>query len=395
MDSLAYMIYNGKEQNLPNDESPLDMPKGLKSIVPVRLDNPRSLHSIATDPKNGNWMQGPPVVFVNNQAPLYARALDAVACAVRTVCDQANESATDPMTTKNVLAPGTKINPPGTMVASAQALLQQHEANQQTKHSNERTAGLRLMISALDAVATAAHKDCTDDAIQGLLSVCNTAIENPLVLHHAGPTYHAVSNAAMRLGHWLNQMDASFQAASSASTNDTGGSALGNSPSAMNVRLWEEVLDTYMAIRKLLTVHRRRLARPLRCHEIPRPNLRAHGLVLGHGGSPKLQQRPLIDMSEIQLCHSRFCLRAAMVELKSEDEKSPGTTTAEDDAVEADDASIAAADTAVAARLETTLELGNSCWQFGESVLMNASTSDWIGRDDDELLTAIQSRITE
>jgi hypothetical protein len=34
-------------------------------------------------------------------------------------------------------------------------------------------------------------------------------------------------------------------------------------------------------------------------------------------GSQELE-RPLIDMSEIQLCNSLFCLRVAMVERKSE-----------------------------------------------------------------------------
>ena len=35
-------------------------------------------------------IQGAPPVFLNNEAPLRARSLDALACAVRTCCDQAN-----------------------------------------------------------------------------------------------------------------------------------------------------------------------------------------------------------------------------------------------------------------------------------------------------------------
>jgi hypothetical protein len=203
-----------------------------------------------------------PVVF-NNQAPLDARALEAVPCVVRTVCDQASESVAYLLTAKNVLAPGTKFKPPGTMVASVQALLQQYEANQQAKHSNERTAGLRLMTTGMDGVASG-DKDCTDDAIQCFLCVRNTATENLLMLHHAGPTYHTVSNAAMRLSHcgstkWTPRFELPLALAPMTRVDAL---APINAPSAMNVRLWEEVLDTCMAIRKLLTVHRWRLGLP-------------------------------------------------------------------------------------------------------------------------------------
>jgi hypothetical protein len=157
-------------------------------------------------------------------------------------------------TAKNVLAPGTKF-------ASVQALLQQYEANRQTKHSNERTAGLHLMTTAMDSVASG-DKDCTDDAIQSFLSVRNTATENLLMLHHAGPTYHTVSNAAMRLSHcgstkWTPRFELTLALLAPMTRVDA--LAPINAPSAMNARLWEEVLDTCMAIRKLLTVHRWRL----------------------------------------------------------------------------------------------------------------------------------------
>jgi hypothetical protein len=85
----------------------------------------------------------------------------------------------------------------------------------------------------------------------------------------------------------------------------------------MNLRLWEEVLAHLYGDSKALTVHRRRLARALSCHEIPRPNLRGHGLVVGHD-SYQEPQLPLIDMSTTQLCNSLFCLHVAMVERKSE-----------------------------------------------------------------------------
>jgi hypothetical protein len=65
----------------------------------------------------------------------------------------------------------------------------------------------------------------------------------------------------------------------------------------MNVQLWEEVLAHLYDDLKASTVHRRRLAWALSCHEIPRPNLRVHGLVVGHD-SYQEPQLPLIDMSK-------------------------------------------------------------------------------------------------
>jgi hypothetical protein len=67
MDSSSYKINIGGEQNLPNDTS------YVEGNSTVRFDSPTSLHSIATNPKNGY------------QVPMYTRALEAVACVVRKV----------------------------------------------------------------------------------------------------------------------------------------------------------------------------------------------------------------------------------------------------------------------------------------------------------------------
>jgi hypothetical protein len=116
------------------------------------------------------------------------------------------------MTAKIALAPGAKINHPGAMVAATQALLQQHEANQQAMHSNERTAG--RMISAMDSVASI-DKDCTDDAIQSLLSMTRQSAR-------VAPCWSHVPRG-VQCGHaigslWLDQVDALFQAASAPMT---------------------------------------------------------------------------------------------------------------------------------------------------------------------------------
>ena len=42
---------------------------------------------VAANPMNKMWIQGPPPVFINNEAPALSRSLDALACAIRSCCD--------------------------------------------------------------------------------------------------------------------------------------------------------------------------------------------------------------------------------------------------------------------------------------------------------------------
>jgi len=317
LDAWAYMVYNANEKALPSIDD---------SIPPVggcgpgsssyggndggargggsgdgKIDIPTDPMSIATDPKNQNWIQGAPPVYLNNEAPMQARSLDAIACAVRTCCDQANGRFAE--IAKQADIPGmadqipqeTIITPTTTavlahendlcsrnMVLSAYTLMQQEES---ASHGCRRNEGLHMVISAMDAFLENSDDEgqsgFTDSQIQSLLSVCNTALENPLLLHHAGPTYHMVSNAAVLLCHLLNGMYSMKQ---------NGGFG------AMEATLFEEVLDTLIPIRKLLTIHRRKLPVKLRCHGIPRPRM-----------DPPTGREPFIDLGETLLCSCRGC----------------------------------------------------------------------------------------
>ena len=302
------MIYNADEKRLPNIDSSIPMverPNQSMAATSTELEyNVKTAPSqIASDPKNKNWIQGAPPVYLNNEAPLPARSLDALACAVRTCCDQANgrfaaiskEANTAEMepipqetiitpTTTAVLAHENELCSRN-MVLSAFTLLQQYEAATPSSHKNQ---GIHLVISAMDAFLDNGDEDesggFTDSQIQSLLSVCNTTIENPFLLHHGGPTYHMVSNAAVMLCHLLNGMYAM--------KGPNGVQQAGDMEAAM----FEEVLDTFIAVRKLLVIHRRKLPVKLRCHGIPRPSL-----------SLPAEGKPFIDLGETLLCACRGC----------------------------------------------------------------------------------------
>lgn len=307
LDAWAYMIYNADEKRLPDIDNaipPVERPNHSMGASQTELEynikvNPAN---IASDPKNKNWIQGAPPVYLNNEAPLPARSLDALACAVRTCCDQANgrfaaisKEAKTPMddipqstiitpTTTAVLAHENELCSRN-MVLSAFTLLQQYEQATPASHKNQ---GIHLVISAMDAFLDNGDDDegggFTDSQIQSLLSVCNTTIENPLLLHHGGPTYHMVSNAAIMLCHLLNGMYAMQGPDRVVQRGD------------MEAAMFEEVLDTFIAVRKLLVTHRRKLPVRLRCHDIPRPSL----------GLPA-EGKPFIDLGETLLCACRGC----------------------------------------------------------------------------------------
>jgi hypothetical protein len=313
LDAWAYMIYNANETLLPNIDEALPPPSNLSSQQAIGGNIPNSVaelkynvkidcRSIICDPKNKNWIQGAPPVYLNNEAPLHARALDAIACAVRTCCDQANsrfaeisKEAATASSLAHAIPVDTIMTPTTTavmahenelcsrnIILSAYALMQQHDSAHQGRRRNE---GQHMVISAMDAFLENSEEEgqsgFTDSQIQSLLSVCNTVLENPFLLHHAGPTYHMVTNAAVLLCHLLNGMYAMQEDGS-----------LG----PMESTLFEEVMDTLIPIRKLLTIHRRKLPVKLRCHGIPRPRM----------DEPKNGQ-PLVDLGETLLCPCRGC----------------------------------------------------------------------------------------
>jgi hypothetical protein len=302
------MIYNADEKRIPKIDSsipPVERPQHHMGASATELEYNTKINPshIASDPKNQNWIQGAPPVYLNNEAPLPARSLDALACAVRTCCDQANgrfaaiskEAANVDMeeipqetiitpTTTAVLAHENELCSRN-MVLSAFTLLQQYEAGTSKTHKNQ---GIHLVISAMDAFLDNGDEDesggFTDSQIQSLLSVCNTTIENPFLLHHGGPTYHMVSNAAVMLCHLLNGIYAMKGPEGIQQHGD------------MEAAMFEEVLDTFIAVRKLLVIHRRKLPVKLRCHGIPRPSL----------GLPA-DGKPFIDLGETLLCACRGC----------------------------------------------------------------------------------------
>lgn len=304
LDSWAYMMHNGDEKKAPSIDDSIPPVQSSSNIVTDEREKEYGVsfcaRGVTSDPNNQTWIQGAPPVFLNNDAPLTARSLDALACAIRTCCDQANcrfsqmassakngdEPVSDPITpTCSAVTAHEDELCSRNMVLSAFTLLQQHEAGSPTPNRNQ---GHHLVISALDAFLENGDEESggfSDSQIQGLLTVCNMTIENPFLLHHGGPTYHMVSNATILLCHLLNGMYAMETVEGDH-----------NGKKAMETAVFEEVYDTFISVRKLLNIHRRKLPVKLRCHGIPRPSM----------GTPQ-DGKPFIDLGETLMCACNGC----------------------------------------------------------------------------------------
>lgn len=307
-DSWAYMIYNANESGLPDIDGVIPRVQecgrsSLYSVAEQKYNVSTDHVSIASDPQNQMWIQGPPPVFINNEAPPLSRSLDALSCAIRSCCDQANtrfdgiakefgmpsDGVPNSATAVAVTANQNELCSRN-MVLSAFVLLQQSESS----NADEKNQGQHLLVSAMDAFLEGGDPTqpggFTDSQIQSLLSVCNTVIDNPLLLFQAGPTYHMLSNAAILLCHLLNGLHATR---STSHGKTTGGE--------MEAALLDEVLDTYISVRKILTSHRRKVPMLLRCHGLPRPNLSALSENVTNTDAP------FIDLGETQMCVSKGC----------------------------------------------------------------------------------------
>ena len=305
-DSWAYMIYNANEESLPNiDETIPPVSQSNDEYTTELITAAENKYKTSTDPskiasdaKNQMWIQGPPPVFINNEAPPLSRSLDALACAIRSCCDQANTSFSEynndgsgcgmmSQTSQAVMANNAELCSRN-MVLSAFTLLQQSESS---KIQMEKNHSHHLLISAMDAFLEGGDEEeaggFTDSQIQSLLSVSNAVIDRPLLLFQAGPTYHMISNTAVQLSHLLNGLH----------SNRMQELASGEAPGEMESALFDEVLDTYIALRKILEMHRRKLPLLLRCHKLPRPNMMK-------SNEPGV---PFIDLAETHMCASRGC----------------------------------------------------------------------------------------
>ena len=315
-DSWAYMMYNAVEDALPNIDHVV--PRVCTDDTNSSSDGGGGCHQqLLTDPINQMWMQGEPRIFLKNEARIVDRSLDAISCAVRSCCDQANrefeqmsqamgggsgsggEGGLCSTTTPTFLAVMANENElcSRNMVLSAQALLNQTNANQPV-----RKPGLKMMVTAMDAFLENTDQDGSSGdggfsktQIRNLLVACEMAIKHPMLLHAPGPVYHMISNAAILLCHLLNGLHAKCSSIDPAANSDKDGGAEESGESA----LFYNTLDTFMSIRKLLNMHRNKLPVRLRCHAIPRPNI---------GPLKKTDPEfPFIDLGRTLMCSCRGC----------------------------------------------------------------------------------------
>mmetsp|Transcript_20839 Transcript_20839/g.34074 ORF Transcript_20839/g.34074 Transcript_20839/m.34074 type:complete len:386 (-) Transcript_20839:248-1405(-) len=319
-------MHDAAEDSLPDIDESLPRLNSNNQCGAVNTNSSQiKANAVATNPINQMWMQGSPPVFLNNEASLVSRSLDAFACAVRSCCDQANHQFEDIAKASGMDVPSHySLGPTPTttavmanehelcsrnIVLSAKSLLDQHSG---MSNGRVKRHGLYMIASAMSAFLENGEMEesggggsgggggtvggFTNTQIKNLMSACDIIIQHPLLLHSPGPIYHMASNAAILLCHLLNGIHANYRAGAVAG-------AGGTSNSKVEGILFDEVLDTFMATRKALNIHRKNLPVKLRCHGIPRPS--------GVGPFDKKMdnnpEAPFIDMGETLMCLRRGC----------------------------------------------------------------------------------------
>ncbi len=314
-DSLAYLVHDAAEDELPDidDEIPrVAPPCDLEGIKKEDETNEKygissAPSMVASHPLNQMWIQGVPPVFINLSAPTKSRVIDALACSIRSSLDnsrstwkstdatQEGDSRKRKYVTETSSIP-SEVEAKGktateiavennyeelscrNLLNEASSLLQNYEENSSSLHYT--FSGLHLLVSALDVIFSVNADDpgeLDDSQIHNLINVLKGIIERPIMLYQGGPSYHIVNNCAIITAHFLNKLHPEVIGYDSAKA------------------LFEEVLDVYNGARMVLNSHRTKLPPQLRCVEVPRPNLTAHGK----------NREPVIDFGKISLSSCR------------------------------------------------------------------------------------------
>lgn len=306
------MIYNASEDNLPEFDNELQ-------IYSSRLDEVSTAEKkygistlpsrVALNPINKLWIQGIPPIFINELAPPKSRALDALACSIRSLVDR-TKSRHETETTqfkrgKNVCRKRQLLSNADVQIKSAtEWAVEQHpaelssccllaQASSHLKHCDESSiapdsifCGLRLLVNAVQFVLETAIKDVQ---IQNIFTLLDVVMEYPICLFQFGPTYHIIHSCVLVLAQKINEIK-----------HDRGD------------ELFKKALCTYNGSRLVLEHHRNKLPLLLQCHELPIP------------GSSTHSRGPVIDVSNVSCFFSCKTVHAASDRVAISCERSTG-----------------------------------------------------------------------
>ncbi|KAL3768787.1 hypothetical protein ACHAWU_006888 [Discostella pseudostelligera] len=296
-DSLVYMIYNASEDALPDVDC--IMHGYSPPLCETNLTEAEKKYGIriltsciASNPINQMWTQGVPPIFINELAPPNSRALDALACAIRSAVDR---DKTKPVTIITQTRSGRNIcrkrqyhsdaevkdksatewaveqHPDDlsscNLLAQASSLLTHHKEFYLA--SDSIFCGLPLLVKATELVLDSATKEVQ---IHNIFTVLEAVLECPMYLFQFGPTYHIIHSCAIVLAQKINEVKHDPDSA-----------------------LFEKALSIYNGTRMVLENHRSKLPSRLQCRELPLPDF-----------SPR-NRGPAIDISNFSLCFSRNC----------------------------------------------------------------------------------------
>jgi hypothetical protein len=318
-DSWVYIMHNGIVDSLPNID------EFMPPIHNQSANNSDTVHaftatasSIATNPINQMWMQGSPPVFLNNEANLITRSIDAFSCAVRTCCDHANINFEDIAKASGIGSPtysavlaNEKQLCTRNIVVSAKMFLDQYSNIAVTM---TKIYGLYFVAHAMSAFVENSQSDhlqegsgggenklgsFSPEQINNLFAACDIIIMRPMLLHSPGPVYHMASNAAVLICHLLNVIYSKHNS-----------EVFKQTINMADINLFDGALETFISMRMILNTHRKTLPAKLRCHALPLPPELGLKRISGTGtkvNGDRPAQEFFVDLSQTVMCQCRGC----------------------------------------------------------------------------------------
>lgn len=307
-DSLAYMIYNACEDDPPKIDGVIPRISPPHALEVLKATDAEKKYGISVSPSrvasnliNQIWIQGAPPVLINEVAHPRSRALDGLACALRTMLDEAkSKHGKEPITQssrgriisrkRKFLSDAENEDKSATEWAvehhpnelSCTNLLDQASKLVQMEEDSSPTSqcifgGYHLLISAMDVLSKmeGGNNMMENVKLQSIINILESIMEQPILLFQGGPTYHVTTNCAIYLARTISKLR-------------------DNADDGQKNQL-EEALNVYHGSRLVLEKHRKKLSWRLQCHELPPANFTAK------------DGEPMIDLSNVSICLSRTC----------------------------------------------------------------------------------------
>jgi hypothetical protein len=208
------------------------------------------LSTLASDPKNKMWINGPPMFTMNSSASSFCRVLDILSCATRSFVDESQSNK------ESEVDKAVKFEKCLKYLDDAGRLLEGRIIEERDdKTSSYIDGGLHLLYTALQVMTIEGTSESMESQAHNAFHVLKAVIAQPYLLNQGGATYYLAHKCLLFTGQLINKLHKE-------GLEDDESKAL-----------YDEAIDLYHASRVVINIHSCKLADEIRMRKFPRPEL--------------------------------------------------------------------------------------------------------------------------